>query len=136
MSYRLRSIAIFIITEKGGQFGSLFLIKIKMIQSILHALLITALAFVQNVSFSIVSRSRNRDNISYHIIAATASNTIWFLTFRQLIVMNMAYWLIPFYVLGTVFGSVFGVKVSMRIEKWLGATADGHIKDKKLKPEN
>ena len=48
-------------------------------------LTILVLAFVQNISFSIVSRSRNRDNIRYHIIAATFSNSIWFLTFRQLI---------------------------------------------------
>jgi uncharacterized membrane protein YdjX (TVP38/TMEM64 family) len=102
-----------------------------MIQTILHALLITVLAFTQNVSFSIVSRSRNRDNMNYHILAATASNTIWFLTFKQLIVVDMPYWLIPFYVLGTVAGSVFGVKVSMKIEKWLGATADGHVESKK-----
>jgi hypothetical protein len=96
----------------------------------LSALLITVLAFIQNVSFSIVSRSRNRNNITYHIVAAGASNTIWFLTFKQLIVADMAYWLIPFYVVGTVAGSVMGVKVSMRIEKWLGATADGHVNQK------
>jgi uncharacterized membrane protein YfcA len=91
-------------------------------------LIILGLAFVQNVSFSIVSRSRNRDNIAYHIIAATASNTIWFLTFKQLIVQDMPYWLIPFYVLGTVLGSVFGVKVSMWIENLIGAKADkSHI---------
>jgi uncharacterized membrane protein YdjX (TVP38/TMEM64 family) len=101
-----------------------------MLQTLLPALLITGLAFIQNVSFSIVSRSRNRDNMRYHILAASASNTIWFLTFKQLIIADMAYYIIPFYVLGTVVGSVFGVKVSMKIEKWLGATADGHVTQK------
>lgn len=91
---------------------------------------ILLLAFIQNVSFSVVSRSRNRDNIRYHIIAASLSNTIWFLTFRQLILADMNYALLLPYMVGTVAGSVFGVKVSMKIEKWLGATADGHLKSK------
>jgi hypothetical protein len=95
---------------------------------IVAMLTILGLAFAQNVSFSIVSRSRNRDNIRYHILAATASNSIWFLTFRQLVLSDMSFVLFLPYCLGTVAGSVFGVKVSMFIEKLLGATADGHMK--------
>lgn len=95
---------------------------------ILSMLKILALAYVQNISFSIVSRSRNRDNIKYHLIAATASNSIWFLTFRELVVSDMNWILFVPYVLGTVVGSITGVKVSMWIEKKLGATADGHVK--------
>lgn len=91
---------------------------------IITALTIVTLAYIQNVSFSIVSRSRNRDHILYHIIASGLSNTIWFLTFKQLIIADMAYWLIPVYVVGTVAGSVSGVKVSMWIENLLGAKAD------------
>lgn len=34
------------------------------------------------------------------------------------------------YVIGTVIGSVYGVKISMRIEKWLGAASDSHLKAK------
>lgn len=95
-------------------------------------LTILGLAYVQNVSFSIVSRSRNRDNIRYHIIAATFSNSIWFLTFRQLVLADMSFVLFIPYCLGTVAGSVSGVKVSMWIEKLLGASADAHL-DKKQK---
>lgn len=91
------------------------------------ALSILVLAFVQNVSFSIVSRSRNRDNLTYHMFAATASNVIWFLTFRQLILADMSYLLLVPYTLGTVSGSLAGVKVSMTIEKFLGASSDGHL---------
>lgn len=91
-------------------------------------LLILGLAFVQNVSFSIVSRSRNRGNVKYHIIAASCSNTIWFLTFRQLIKADMSYLLFMPYCVGTVIGSVLGVKISMFIERLLGASADGHLK--------
>lgn len=34
------------------------------------------------------------------------------------------------YVIGTMMGSVFGVKISMQIERLLGASADQHL-DKK-----
>ena len=91
-------------------------------------LTILGLAFVQNISFSIVSRSRNRNNLKYHLIAALFSNTIWFLTFRQLIRGDMNYILFMPYCLGTMCGSLCGVKISMYIEKLLGAEADGHLK--------
>lgn len=88
---------------------------------------ILVLAFIQNTSFSIVSRSRNRDNIQYHIIAAVFSNTIWFMTMRELVVSDMTLLLLIPYTLGTVAGSVYGVKISMKIEKWLNARSDSHL---------
>ncbi len=88
------------------------------------------LAFAQNTAFSVVSRSRNRDNITYHIIASIFSNGIWFLTFKMLITANMTLDLFVPYCIGTVAGSVFGVKVSMFIERILGAASDSHIKKK------
>ena len=87
------------------------------------------LAFAQNVSFSIVSRSRNRDNLTYHIVAAVLSNGVWFLTFRYLITSNMTLSLFVPYCIGTVTGSVWGVKVSMLVERLLGAKSDSHIKN-------
>lgn len=95
---------------------------------ILTVLKILGLAFIQNISFSIVSRSRNRNNKTYHIVAAIFSNSIWFLTFRELILGEMNYLLFIPYVIGTVIGSTYGMTISMKIEKWLGASADGHIK--------
>ena len=88
---------------------------------------ILILAFIQNVSFSIVSRSRNRDNISYHIIASVFSNTLWFITMRELVISNMNFYLFIPYTIGTVIGSVFGVKISMKIEKALNAASDTHL---------
>lgn len=85
------------------------------------------LAFVQNISFSIVSRSRNRNNKKYHMIAALFSNSIWFLTFRELVTADMNFVLFIPYVVGTIAGSTWGMSISMWIEKKLGATADGHI---------
>lgn len=93
-----------------------------------NALFLLALAFAQSVSFSIVSRSRNRSSISYHLIASIFSNGIWFLTFRQLVLSDMTFTLFIPYTIGTVTGSILGVKVSMIIECWLGATSDGHLK--------
>ena len=101
-----------------------------MFEAVLPYLSIMMLAFFQNVSFSIVSRSRNRSSIRYHIVAAVMSNGVWFLTFRQLVLSQMNVWLFPFYTLGTVSGSVVGVRISMWIESWLGATSDGHIPGK------
>lgn len=86
------------------------------------------LAIVQNISFTIVSRSRNRGNKKYHMIASLFSNSIWFLTFRELIQSDMNLILFIPYVVGTIIGSTFGMTVSMKIEKWLGASADGHLK--------
>lgn len=86
------------------------------------------LALIQNVSFSLVSRSRNRDNMKYHLIASLFSNTIWFLTFRELIKADMDWMLFMPYAAGTMIGSVFGAKISMKIESMIGATSDGHVK--------
>lgn len=94
----------------------------------LAAITILALAFIQNVSFSMVSRSRNRNNLSYHLIAATGANVIWFLTFKELVTHDMNLTLLVPYTVGTVAGSLFGVKISMQVERWLGASSDGHLK--------
>lgn len=85
------------------------------------------LAFIQNTSFSMVSRSRNRDNMTYHMVASLFSNTLWFITLKELMLADMTIWLFIPYAIGTVTGSVFGAKLSMRIEKFLGASADGHL---------
>ncbi len=91
---------------------------------------ILLLAFAQNLSFSLVSRSRNRDKIYYHLVAVSINNVLFFLTFRELVMADLALNLMLPYVIGTALGSVLGIKVSMKIESWLGATADGHLKNK------
>lgn len=98
------------------------------INMLLSLLTILLLAFGQNVSFSIVSRARNRSSFSYHMIASVFSNGVWFLTFRQLILTQMSWVLFIPYTVGTVIGSLTGAKISMWIEKKLNATSDGHLK--------
>ena len=102
-------------------------------EEVTSIIVIGLLAFVQNTSFSIVSRARNRDSMSYHATASVFSNLIWFLTFRHLILEDMSWVLLPGYVIGTVCGSLFGAKVSMWIEQKLIATTDGHIAKKEAK---
>jgi hypothetical protein len=101
--------------------------------SLLPYLGLLLLAFVQNVSFSLVSRSRNRDNMSYHIVASIFSNAVWFLTFRLLVTANMDLFMMLPYTVGTVLGGVSGVRISMWIEQKIGATSDSHIKKETVK---
>ena len=84
-------------------------------------LTILALAFVQNISFTMVSRSRNRDNMTYHAICSVFSNGIWFATMHLLVVSDLTWWLLAPYVAGTVAGSLTGATISMKIERLIGA---------------
>ena len=82
-----------------------------------------ALAYAQSISFTLVSRSRNRDSIKYHIIASILSNGVWFATFRHLVTHDMSWALFAPYTIATVSGSVTGQKISMWIEQKIGAKA-------------
>lgn len=84
---------------------------------ITEGLTLFILAYAQNVAFSMTSRSRNRDNMWYHAICSCMGNAIFFLTFRELVVADLALWMLPVYVAGNVFGSITGAKMSMKIEK-------------------
>lgn len=64
------------------------------------------LSFVQNVSFSMVSRSRNRDNFAYHAACSVASNGLWFATMHTLVVSDLSPALAIPYMSGTVLGSL------------------------------
>jgi hypothetical protein len=80
------------------------------------------MAFCQNVSFSIVSRSRNRNHMGYHLVAAIFSNGVWFATMKYLLITNQMTWMLMIpYTIGTVSGSLTGQAISMRIEKLIGA---------------
>lgn len=81
------------------------------------------LAFVQTTSFSVVSRARNRDHQGFHAAASVASNLVWFATFRQLALVHEFGWAVaPWYIVGTVAGSLWGARLSMFIERRLGAS--------------
>lgn len=90
---------------------------------IVHAELLL-LAFAQNISFSVISRARNRNSHNYHLIAAVFSNSVWFLTFRLLVINELTYTMIIPFITGTTLGSLFGAYISRKIEGWLNLTAD------------
>lgn len=87
------------------------------------------LAFAQSLSFSIANRSLNRNRIIFQLIATFASASLWFLVFRELITQNMNWSFFLPYTMGVVFGNMFGVQISMRVEKKIGAASDAHIKN-------
>lgn len=90
-----------------------------------HALGYLALfSAAQQAAFSMVSRSRNRDNMAYHVIASIFSNGVWFLTFRQLQVQNWTLGSYFPYTTGGAVGSLVGVGTSMAIEKNLNIASN------------
>jgi hypothetical protein len=89
-------------------------------------------AFFQNVAFTLVSRARNRNVWQFHAIASTMSNGVWFATFHILIVNGMSWRLFIPYSVATTLGSLTGAAVAARIERWLGATSDGHLAPKPM----
>lgn len=97
---------------------------------IIPSLILIGICIAQNTAFSLVSRSRNRDNLLYHAGAAVLSNGIWFATMKYMIDLEFLGWLVVPYVVGTVTGSLLGAKISMFIERLIGATSDGHLKKK------
>lgn len=83
--------------------------------------LVFCLSLVQNISFTMASRSRNRSSMTYHAICAVFANALWFVTTQQLVMNDLGWSLFLPYVLGTVAGSLVGGKVSMLIEERIGA---------------
>ena len=47
-------------------------------------IILAVVAFVQNMAFTLVSRSRNAGDVSFHAVAAVFSNGVWFATFSIL----------------------------------------------------
>lgn len=85
-----------------------------------------AIAFVQNMAFTWVSRSRNSGDTAYHRYAAICSNAIWFIT--QLAIWQQvwesaktgAWWRLALvgvvYVIATTEGSVLMMKILLKRE--------------------
>lgn len=82
-------------------------------------LTVLSLAFLQNVAFTMVSRSRNRDHYGYHAACSIASNGLWFATMHALVISDISPVLAVPYIAGTVAGSLSGQYLSMRVERFL-----------------
>ena len=84
-----------------------------------YALVLVGISAAQQVAFSLVSRSRTRNNLTYHAIASIFSNGVWFLVFRQL---QQGDWTADMYLpyaAGAALGSISGATASMAIERKL-----------------
>jgi hypothetical protein len=89
--------------------------------------LLGVVAFVQNMAFTWVSRSRNSGDPSYHRWAAICSNGVWFVT--TLLIWNQLWsaltagewWRIAatglVYVIATTEGSVLMMRILLKTEK-------------------
>ena len=101
----------------------------------LQLIALFVVAFVQNMAFTWVSRSRNSGDPNYHRWAAVCSNGIWFVT--QLLIINQVWpalvngewWRIAatgaVYILATTEGSVLMMRILLKKEtgkRKVGAT--------------
>lgn len=77
-------------------------------------LIMLGLTILQNASFTLVSRARNSDSITYHTIASVISNGIWLLVIRQ-VVTNLDNWILMVtYLVGAVIGSISMHYIAMK----------------------
>jgi len=92
-----------------------------MLEIIIMMIGLLVLCFVQNIAFTLTSRSRNRDHKGYHVICAIFSNGIFFATLGILVKSDLDLIMAIPYILGTVTGSVVGADIAIAIEKKIGA---------------
>lgn len=109
--------------------GAIVVLLIAVFQTdkLVPSLVLIGVCIAQNTAFSLVSRARNRDNQLYHATASVFSNGVWFATMAYMIELGFDWWIVIPYIVGTVNGSLLGAKISMFIEKLIGATSDGHL---------
>lgn len=88
--------------------------------------LVMVLAYVQNATYGLQSRSANRNSNAYHAIAALAANAVFFMN-RNLLVnhLEVPMILLSAYVFFTMLGTLNGNSISIRIESFLGLSAEG-----------
>lgn len=86
------------------------------------------LSFLQSVTFTMSSRARNRNNYKYNLFCTVVSNSVWFLTLREVVLDPSLTLLVP-YIVGAGFGTLLGTKVSILIEHKIGAKADEDMRD-------
>ena len=89
-----------------------------------ESLPLMALAFVQNAAYSLQSRAGNRTSNLYHFIAAVFATSVFFVSLAYLIHLKVTLQVLLVYILGTMLGSVYGTKMSVWIERAIGAMAE------------
>ena len=54
-------------------------------------LIVFLISCLQGISFSLISRSRNRNNITYQVLASLIGNFLWYMTMRYLVLSEMSF---------------------------------------------
>lgn len=88
-------------------------------------LLVMSLAYVQNTTYSLQSRSANRNSNAYHLVAAVAANFAFFWSLRLLVRNDLPIVLLAPYVFATILGTLHGNSISIKIESTLGLSPEG-----------
>lgn len=73
-----------------------------------------ALVVLQNASFTLVSRARNSDSLTYNAIASVLSNGVWLLVISKVVKNFDSPKMMIAYLLGSVVGSVAMHYISMK----------------------
>jgi len=89
-----------------------------------ESFVIAGLAFIQNAAYSLQSRAGNRTSNLYHFIAAVFATTVFFVSLSYLVYLKVTLAVLLIYIFGTMLGSVYGARLSLRIERAIGAVAD------------
>lgn len=77
-------------------------------------LMMFGLTVLQNASFTLVSRARNSNSLTYHTIASVLSNGIWLLVIRNVVNNFDNLILMLTYLVGSVIGSISMHYIAMK----------------------
>lgn len=86
---------------------------------------IFSISLILNILLAMMSRARNRNNITYHAILNFSSTAIWLMFMKKLMSSDNTILIISS--IGSVIGGIFGQKISMYFEKKILAKSDDHI---------
>lgn len=89
---------------------------------------ISGLLFLQNFSYTIVSRAGNRNNHLFLLGTSIFNGMVQFFIYQKLVAYKMDWPMFVPYLSGSVSGSIAGAAVSVPIEKKIKASADSHVK--------
>ena len=83
------------------------------------------ISFVLNILWSMMSRARNRSNLTYHAILVILSSVLWVCFMQELMTSDFKTML--YSCIGSSAGAILGQPISMFVEKKIGASSDEHI---------
>lgn len=83
------------------------------------------LVVFQSMTFTFISRARNRNHLKLATIASVFSNVTWIVVFRHIVLNLNDVWMYVVYVGAMTVGTLIQMKISMWIEKLFKCKADG-----------